>query len=138
MRLVPVFTLETNNQTNNECLLKFVQTDNASSSIKTAIDMETLQVLASSCLPQQTRSLRIFRICSLPLLAALFLLVGFSTTLCIQVCVFQVDPFFGINANSVHRNGLLSEGRFDTRSAYSHSCSACSHLAVLVSNLYVE
>ena len=53
MRLVPVFTLETNNQTNNECLLKFVQTDNASSSIKTAIDMETLQVLASSCLPQR-------------------------------------------------------------------------------------
>ena len=36
MRLVPVFTLETNNQT-NECLPKFVQTDNASSSIKTAI-----------------------------------------------------------------------------------------------------
>jgi len=37
MRLVPVFTLETNNQTNNECLSKFVQTHNASSSIKTAI-----------------------------------------------------------------------------------------------------
>ena len=36
MRLVPVFILETNNQTNNECLPKFVQTDNASSSIKTA------------------------------------------------------------------------------------------------------
>ena len=36
MRLVPVFTLETNNQT-NECLPKFVQTDNASSSIKTVI-----------------------------------------------------------------------------------------------------
>ena len=32
MRLVPVFILETNNQTNK----KFVQTDNASSSIKTA------------------------------------------------------------------------------------------------------
>ena len=32
MRLVPVFTLETN----NECLPKFVQTHNASSSIKTA------------------------------------------------------------------------------------------------------
>ena len=29
MRLVPVFTLETNNQTNNECLPKFVQTHNA-------------------------------------------------------------------------------------------------------------
>ena len=38
MRLVPVFTLETNNQTNNECLPKFVQTDNASSSVKTAND----------------------------------------------------------------------------------------------------
>ena len=37
MHLVPVFTLETNNQTKNECLPKFVQTDNASSSIKTAI-----------------------------------------------------------------------------------------------------
>ena len=37
MRLMPVFTLETNNQTNNECLPKFVQTHNASSSIKTAI-----------------------------------------------------------------------------------------------------
>ena len=36
MRLVPVFTLKTNNQTNKECLPKFVQTDNASSSIKTA------------------------------------------------------------------------------------------------------
>ena len=35
MRLVPVFTLETNNQMNNECLPKFVQTHNASSSIKT-------------------------------------------------------------------------------------------------------
>jgi len=34
MRLVPVFTLETNNQTNNKCLPKFVH--NASSSIKTA------------------------------------------------------------------------------------------------------
>ena len=36
MRLVPVFTLETNNQTNKECLPKFIQTLNASSSIKTA------------------------------------------------------------------------------------------------------
>ena len=36
MRLVPVFTLETNNQTNNECFPTFVQTHNASSSIKTA------------------------------------------------------------------------------------------------------
>ena len=34
IRLVPVFTLETN----NECLPKFVQTHNASSSIKTAND----------------------------------------------------------------------------------------------------
>ena len=36
LRLVPVFTLETNNQTNNECLPKFIQTHNASSSVKTA------------------------------------------------------------------------------------------------------
>ena len=36
MRLVPVFTLETHNRTNYKCLPKFVQTDNASSSIKTA------------------------------------------------------------------------------------------------------
>ena len=36
MCLLPVFTLETNNQTNNECLPKFIQTDYASSSIKTA------------------------------------------------------------------------------------------------------
>ena len=36
MRLGPIFTLETNIQTNNECLPKFVQTHNASSSIKTA------------------------------------------------------------------------------------------------------
>ena len=36
MRVVPVFTLETNNQRNNECLPKFVQTNNASSNVKTA------------------------------------------------------------------------------------------------------
>ena len=30
MRLVPVLTLETLNQTNHKCLPKFVQTDNAS------------------------------------------------------------------------------------------------------------
>ena len=37
MRLsVPVLTLERQNQTNNKCLPKFVQMDNASSSIKTA------------------------------------------------------------------------------------------------------
>ena len=34
MRLVPVFILETHNASNNKCLPKFVQTDNASSSIK--------------------------------------------------------------------------------------------------------
>ena len=38
IRLVPVFTIQTNNQTNNECLPKFIQTDKASSSIKTAND----------------------------------------------------------------------------------------------------
>ena len=36
IRLVPVFTLETNDQADNECLPKLVQTDNAYSSIKTA------------------------------------------------------------------------------------------------------
>ena len=40
MCLVP-FLLETYNQTNNECLPKLVQTDNASSSIKTAIQNST-------------------------------------------------------------------------------------------------
>ena len=30
VRLVPVFTLETHNQTNYKCLPKFVQSDNAS------------------------------------------------------------------------------------------------------------
>ena len=40
MRPLPVFILETINQTNNKCLPKFVQTGNASSSIlrKTAIE----------------------------------------------------------------------------------------------------
>ena len=42
IRLVPVFILETNNQTNNECLPKFVLTDNASSSIKTANNNKNL------------------------------------------------------------------------------------------------
>ena len=37
IRLVPIFILETNNHTNNKCLPKLVETDNASSSIKTAI-----------------------------------------------------------------------------------------------------
>ena len=36
MRLVPVFILEKYNPTNKECLPRFVQTDNASSSRKTA------------------------------------------------------------------------------------------------------
>ena len=36
MCLVPVFIPETHNQTNNESLPKFVETDNASSSIKMA------------------------------------------------------------------------------------------------------
>ena len=39
MCLVPIFKLQTHNQTNNKCLLKFVQTDNVSSSIKMAIDV---------------------------------------------------------------------------------------------------
>ena len=36
MRLVPVFILETHNASNDKCLPKFVQTDNASPCIKTA------------------------------------------------------------------------------------------------------
>ena len=40
-RPVPVFTLETNNQTNNERLPKFFLTDIVSSSIKTANMMQT-------------------------------------------------------------------------------------------------
>ena len=43
MRLVPVFILETHNASNNKCLPKFVQTDNASSSIKTANRTEKLK-----------------------------------------------------------------------------------------------
>ena len=37
IRLVPVFMLETHNQTNYKCLPKFVQTDISSSSIKATI-----------------------------------------------------------------------------------------------------
>ena len=60
MRLAPVFILETNNcQTNNKCLPKFVQTDNPSSSIKTAngkcfprqVDQTAVKLLTVS-LPQ--------------------------------------------------------------------------------------
>ena len=53
MRLVPVFTLETN----NECLHKFVQTDNASSSIKTAI------VVVSRCCPAEDGADLFIRAC---------------------------------------------------------------------------
>ena len=45
MRLAPVFPVETNNQTNNECLPKFVQTDNSPSSIKTAIQLKSILLL---------------------------------------------------------------------------------------------
>ena len=41
MRLVSVFILVTHNPTNNECLPEFFQTDNASSSVKTAIQSYT-------------------------------------------------------------------------------------------------
>ena len=34
MRLVPLFILETHNQTNDKCLLKIVQTENASLALK--------------------------------------------------------------------------------------------------------
>ena len=50
MRLVPVFTLETNNQTNNECLPKFILTPNASSSIKTAIHCTRMFFCDKFCL----------------------------------------------------------------------------------------
>jgi len=41
MRLVPVFIPETLNQTNYKCWPKFVQTDNAFSSIKTVVNYTT-------------------------------------------------------------------------------------------------
>ena len=40
MGLVPVFIVQTNNQTNNKCLPKFVQTDNASFGMKAANEIE--------------------------------------------------------------------------------------------------
>ena len=46
MRVVPVLTLETHNQTNNKCLPKFVQTHNTSSSIKTANMVNTFNALS--------------------------------------------------------------------------------------------
>ena len=45
MHLVPVFILEMNNQTNNNCLPKFIQTDNAFSSIKTAWLPHTFELM---------------------------------------------------------------------------------------------
>ena len=47
IRLVPVITLQTKNQTNNECLPKLIHTGNASSSVKTAsISYEVLETPA--------------------------------------------------------------------------------------------
>ena len=57
MRPLPVFIPETNNHTNNKCLPKFVQTDNASSSIKTAIEWHVKTFLAHT-LAFRARSLR--------------------------------------------------------------------------------
>ena len=57
MRLVPVF-LEANNQTNNECLPKFVQTDNASSSINTANTYQFLYVLIKGEVFSRAKTLR--------------------------------------------------------------------------------
>ena len=57
MRLVPVFILETHNASNNKCLPKFVQTDNASSSIKTANDYKL------KCLPQLHVKNKWFKYC---------------------------------------------------------------------------
>ena len=50
MRLGLVFTLQTHNQTNNKYSPKFVQTDNASSSIKTAKIMLRAPNLAPTCI----------------------------------------------------------------------------------------
>ena len=47
MRLVSVFTLETNNQTNNECLPKLVGTEIVKSSINTAIVLVLLSMISS-------------------------------------------------------------------------------------------
>ena len=60
MRLVPVFTLETHNRTNYKCLPKFVQTDNASSSIKTANDRGVIKVNAMIIGPRVVRNVGAF------------------------------------------------------------------------------
>jgi len=44
MRLVLVFILDTNDQTNNESLPKFVEKDNAASSVKTANASSSINV----------------------------------------------------------------------------------------------
>ena len=44
MRLVAAFILETHNQTNNKCLPKFVQTDNASSCVKRPMSLSVIFV----------------------------------------------------------------------------------------------
>ena len=43
--LVLVFILETNNQTNNECLPMFFHTDNASSSVKMANNVIIIDII---------------------------------------------------------------------------------------------
>ena len=63
MRLVPVFILETHNQTNNECLPKFVQTDNASSTIKTANHDGELLRRGSFLFPVSFLSLQLLVVC---------------------------------------------------------------------------
>ena len=50
MRLVPVFKLEEHNQTNNKCSPKFVQTDNACSSMKTTKIVLRAPNLAPTCI----------------------------------------------------------------------------------------
>ena len=56
MRLVPLFTLETNNLTNKECLPKFVQADNVSCSRKMAIFFFLHWAFSCNKILNQTRS----------------------------------------------------------------------------------
>ena len=58
IHLVPVFILETNNLANIKCLPRFVQTDDAASSIKTANDSFVCSTKTRD-VPQRRRELQI-------------------------------------------------------------------------------
>ena len=60
MRFVPVFILETYNQTNDECSPKFDQTDNASASIKTANNRNVFVLVCRTqrCFKKEQREIR--------------------------------------------------------------------------------